>query len=81
MSGYCHRLYDAKKRSEELKNIINKIGVDINHKSMNIGWDEVKHSLVNLKDFVEKSNFMRGISNEYIFDENFFKEMIRQVED
>jgi|TARA_B100000959_G_scaffold227516_1_gene242486 glycerol dehydrogenase-like iron-containing ADH family enzyme len=70
-----------KKRSEELKNIINKIGVDINPKSMNIGWDEVKHSLVNLKDFVEKSNFMRGISNEYIFDENFFKEMIRQVED
>ena len=70
-----------KKRSEELKNIINKIGVDINPKSMNIGWDEVKHSLVNLKDFVEKSNFMRGISNEYIFDEIFFKEMIRQVED
>ena len=70
-----------KKRSEELKNIINKIGVDINPKSMNIGWDEVKHSLVNLKDFVEKSNFMRGISNRYIFDENFFKEMIRQVED
>ncbi len=70
-----------KKRSEELKNIINKIGVDINPKSMNIGWDEVKHSLVNLKDFVEKSNFMRGISNEYIFDENFFKEMICQVED
>ena len=70
-----------KKRSEELKNIINKIGVDINPKSMNIGWDEVKHSLVNLKDFVEKSNFMRGISNEYIFDEKFFKEMIRQVED
>ena len=70
-----------KKRNEELKNIIKKIGVDINPKSMNIGWDEVKHSLVNLKDFVEKSNFMRGISNDYIFDENFFKEMIRQVED
>ncbi len=48
---------------------------------MNIGWDEVKHSLVNLKYFVEKSNLMRGISNVYIFDENFFKEMIRQIED
>ena len=70
-----------KKRNEELKNIINKIGVDINPKSMNLGWDEVKHSLVNLKDFVEESNFMRGISNDYIFDEIFFKEMIRQVED
>jgi glycerol dehydrogenase-like iron-containing ADH family enzyme len=70
-----------KKRNEELKNIINKIGVDINPKSMNLGWDEVKHSLVNLKDFVEESNFMRGISNDYIFDENFFKEMIRQIED
>ena len=57
-----------KKRNEELKNIINKIGVDINPKSMNLGWDEVKHSLVNLKDFVEESNFMRGISNDYIFD-------------
>ena len=70
-----------KKRNEELKNIINKIGVDINPKSMNLGWDEVKHSLVNLKDFVEESNFMRGISNDYIFDEIFFKEMIRQIED
>ena len=70
-----------KKRNEELKNIINKIGVDINPKSMNLGWDEVKHSLVNLKDFVEGSNFMRGISNDYIFDEIFFKEMIRQIED
>ena len=69
-----------KKRNEELKNIINKIGVDINPKSMNLGWDEVKHSLVNLKDFVEESNFMRGISNDYIFDEIFFKEMIRQIE-
>ena len=70
-----------KKRNVELKNIINKIGVDINPKSMNLGWDEVKHSLVNLKDFVEESNFMRGISNDYIFDEIFFKEMIRQIED
>ena len=70
-----------KKRNEELKNIIKNIGVDINPKSMNIGWDEVKNSLVNLKDFVEKSNLMRGISNDYIFDENFFKEMIRQIED
>ncbi len=70
-----------KKRNEELKNIINKIGVDINPKSMNLGWDEVKHSLVNLKDFVEESNCMRGISNDYIFDEIFFKEMIRQIED
>ena len=70
-----------KKRNEELKNIIKNIGVDINPKSMNIGWDEVKHSLVNLKYFVEKSNLMRGISNDYIFDENFFKEMILQIED
>jgi len=70
-----------KKRNDELKNIIKKIGVDINPKSMNIEWDEVKHSLVNLKDFVEKSNLMWGISNDYIFDETFFNQMINQIED
>ena len=38
---------------------------------MNIDWNEVKHSLVNLKNFVEKSKLMWGICNEYIFDEKF----------
>ena len=69
-----------KQRSEELKYILNKIGVDIKPKSMNIDWDEVKHSLFNLKNFVEKSNLMWGISNDYDFDENFFKEMIPRIE-
>ncbi len=69
-----------KQRNEELRNIINKIGVDIKPKSMNIDWDEVKHSLFNLKNFVEKSNLMWGISNDYDFDENFFKEMIPRIE-
>ena len=38
-----------KQRSEELKYILNKIGVDIKPKSMSIDRNEVKHSLVNLK--------------------------------
>ena len=69
-----------KQRSEELKNVINKIGVDIKPNSMNIDWNEVKHSLVNLKNFVEKSNLMWGISNDYVFDEKFFEEMISKIE-
>ena len=70
-----------KKRSEELKNVINKIGVDIKPSSMDIDWNEVKHSLFNLKKFVEKSKLMWGISNDYVFDDKFFKEMIAQIED
>ena len=70
-----------KKRSEELKHVINKIGVDIRPSSMDIDWNEVKHSLVNLKKFVEKSKLMWGISNDYVFDDKFFKEMIAQIED
>jgi len=70
-----------KKRSEELKNVINKIGVDIKPNFMNIDWNEEKHSLVNLKNFVEKSKLMWGISNDYVFDEKFFQEMITQIED
>ena len=69
-----------KQRSEELKNVINKIGVDIKPNSMSIDWNEVKHSLVNLKNFVEKSNLMWGISNDYVFDEKFFEEMISKIE-
>ena len=69
-----------KQRSEELRNIINKIGVDIKPTSMNIEWNEVKHSLVNLKNFVEESKLMWGISNEYVFDDNFFNEVIQGVE-
>ena len=57
-----------------------KIGVDIKPNSMNIDWNEVKHSLVNLKNFVEKSNLMWGISNDYVFDEKFFEEMISKIE-
>ena len=64
-----------KKRSEELKNVINKIGVDIKPQSMNIDWNDVKHSLVNLKNFVEKSKLMWGINNDYVFDDNFFNEV------
>ena len=48
---------------------------------MDIDWNEVKHSLVNLKKFVEKSKLMWGISNDYVFDDKFFKEMIAQIED
>ena len=70
-----------KQRSEELRNIINKIGVDIKPTSMNIDWNEVKHSLVNLKNFVETSKLMWGISNEYVFDDKFFNEMIPIIED
>ena len=70
-----------KKRIEELRNIINEIGVDIKPKSMNIEWNEVKHSLINLKNFVEESKLMWGISNDYVFDENFFNEMIYTIED
>jgi len=70
-----------KNRSEELRNVINKIGVDIKPKSMNIDWNEVKHSLVNLKNFVEESKLMWGISNDYVFDEIFFNEMIYNIED
>jgi len=70
-----------KQRSEELRNIINKIGVDIRPKSMNIDWNEVKHSLVNLKNFVEESKLMWGISNEYVFDDSFFNEIIPIVEE
>ena len=70
-----------KQRSEELKNVINKIGVDIKPNSMNIDWNEVKHSLVNLKNFVEKSNLMWGISNDYVFDDNFFNEIIPIIQD
>ena len=47
---------------------------------MNIDWNEVKHSLVNLKTFVEKSKLMWGISNDYVFDEKFFEEMISKIE-
>ena len=68
-------------RSEELKNVINKIGVDIKPNSMNIDWNVVKHSLVNLKNFVEESKLMWGISNDYVFDDNFFNEMISMIED
>ena len=48
---------------------------------MNIDWNDVKNSLVNLKSFVEKSKLMWGISNDYFFDDNFFNEMILNVED
>ena len=65
-----------KQRSEKLRNIINKIGVDIKPTSMNIDWNEVKHSLVNLENFVEESKLMWGISNDFVSDDNFFNEMI-----
>ena len=50
-----------KQRSEELRNIINKIGVDIKPTSMNIDWNQVKHSLVNLENFVEESKLMLSL--------------------
>ena len=68
-------------RSEELKNIIKKIGVDVKPESMNTNWHEVKNSLVNLKNFVETSKLMWGISNDYVFNDHFFNDLIQKIED
>ena len=68
-------------RSEELKDIINKIGVDVKPESMNTNWHEVKNCLVNLKNFVETSKLMWGISNDYVFNDHFFDDLIQKIED
>ena len=61
--------------------MVSHFGVDIKPTSMNIDMNEVKHSLVNLKSFVDKSKLMWGISNDYVFNDNFFNEMIPIIQD
>ena len=62
-------LHDDK--AQEMLNAIVRAGVDIRPEAMDITWDDVTHSLVNMREFVRQAGLWYGIYHEAEIDVAF----------
>ena len=71
-------LHDDK--AAEMLAAMARAGVDIRPEAMGISWDDVKHALLNMRDFVRQAGLWYGIFHEAEIDEAFADTVRANVE-
>ncbi|MGA1206105.1 MAG: 3-dehydroquinate synthase, partial [Opitutales bacterium] len=67
------------RRVQELRDVIDYIGVDIRPESMGISWDDVEGSLTGLSDFVRRRALPYGIAHDVQVTPGFLLDLRRIV--
>ena len=68
-------------KADEMLDYIFKAGVDIRPEAMNITWEDVKTSLINLKTFVNNSSLWHSIGHDMQLDEYFYEKVKDSIEE
>ena len=76
---YVGSLLHEDKAAEMLAAIV-RAGVDIRPQAMGISWDDVKHALLNMRDFVRQAGLWYGIYHEAEIDAAFADRVRDNVE-
>ncbi|MCY3977263.1 MAG: iron-containing alcohol dehydrogenase [Chloroflexi bacterium] len=76
---YVGSLLHEDKPAEMLAAIV-RAGVDIRPEAMGIGWDDVTHALLNMRQFVRQAGLWYGIFHEAEIDETFAARVRDNVE-
>lgn len=68
-------------KADEMLDYIFKAGVDIRPEAMNITWEDVKTSLINLKTFLNNSSLWHSIGHDMQLDEYFYEKVKDSIEE
>ena len=68
-------------KADEMLDYIFKAGVDIRPEAMNITWEDVKTSLINLKTFLNNSSLWHSIGHDMQLDEYFYEKVKDAIEE
>ena len=68
-------------KADEMLDYIFKAGVDIRPEAMNITWEDVKTSLINLKTFLNNSSLWHSIVHDMQLDEYFYEKVKDSIEE
>ncbi|MGB0708690.1 MAG: 3-dehydroquinate synthase, partial [bacterium] len=67
-------------RTEVLLEALVQLGLDIRPESMDLSWEEVNSTMMNLKEFVHRENLPYGISNDFHVTNSFLNRARQQIE-
>lgn len=68
-------------KADEMLDYIFKAGVDIRPEAMNITWEDIKTSLINLKPFLNNSSLWHSIGHDMQLDEYFYEKVKDAIEE